>query len=397
MKNKKHNAPYTKRTCVLCGSSIYAEQNYIVGATGRIVCKKCMEHSQTVSKLKLDLQTVPAPREDIMKPGELVRLLEQSVIGQSQAKQTVALALWKQLYRAKTRADMPKINLLLYGSSGCGKTAIVQKAAELVDLPFLVVDSTTLTETGYRGMDAADIPRLLYQQYHDHPNFEYSVVFVDEVDKLAGTGGDSPRAQYARGTQHALLKLIEGDAVTFEDKAHTSVTVSTQNFLFLFGGAFTALRKKKQEASRPQVVCRAPVIGFLSQPEAQPEQEQVTLNPCLSVEDFIGYGMEPELMGRIGQLIPLDPLDTDDLVRILCHSNLSAYVKYEKFLSEEGVSLSMSESTAYAIARQAEAQGLGARGMNAIVERLMEPVMRAFAEGYLGKSAEQQMEEGASA
>ena len=269
------------------------------------------------------------------------------------------------MLRADGDNAVPRTNLLLYGPSGCGKTAIIREAAKIAGLPFLTVDATGITETGYRGKNAADIVTDLLAGFKDHPHVRHAIIFIDEVDKLSAHGADWRQA-YCQGTQHALLKLVEGMEVTAEGMA-----INTTDLLFLFGGAFGRM----QDVQRP-----ADPIGFVRDEQSYPIAVRCT------AEDFCAYGMERELMGRIGRFVPVEQLTTEQMKRILTESSLSAFVKYKKFFRSHKVRLKLPDELAEQLAREAVAQGTGARGLDGAVEALVQPLLYALAEGKLSGS-----------
>ncbi|MBQ8144020.1 MAG: AAA family ATPase [Butyricicoccus sp.] len=285
----------------------------------------------------------------IMSPQKMVAELDRFIIGQARAKRAVAVALWKQQLRAKGLDAPPNAGLLLYGPTGCGKTALVREAARLAELPFLSFDATTLSEAGYRGRDAGDIIDDLLNHAKDELEASTGVVFLDEVDKLAGRG-DEYHAQHQRGTQSTLLKLIEGMEVQ---------SINTEDILFIFGGAFPELTQKKDPKQ---------IIGF-GHTEQEPAKEELT------PKDFVEYGMEAELMGRIGRCVPLNALNEEDLRRILLESELSAYRKYQTFFQKQGRTFDLDAQLVDELVKEALNRGMGARGLNALVEEHMEPLM----------------------
>lgn len=205
------------------------------------------------------------------------------------------------------------------------------------------------------------------KRFEGHSKQAYGIIFVDEVDKLAAKGSDS-RTAYNRGTQHSLLKLIEGIDVEVERE-----TVNTGDLLFIFGGAFTGLRKQEEKTLyRP--------VGFMRQAEVHQEEEQ-----AIFTESFIRYGMEAELMGRIGQRVPLEALGAEDLKTILLYSRLSLYQQYRQIFRQRGVVWEFSEKQMDDLIQQALDFGTGARASNALVEEAVAPLLLQLAAGDLQK------------
>lgn len=363
MSKKKQSPPVPR--CALCKGFInILDNDYVVGSTGRMVCRGCLEmsfHILEASK-ETEKENVSAPS---ITPQYIVQEVSKAIIGQEQAKSAVALAVWKQMLRANGDNAVPRTNLLLYGPSGCGKTAIIREAARIAGLPFLAVDATGITETGYRGKNAADIVTDLLTGFKGHPHVRHAIIFIDEVDKLSAHGADWRQA-YCQGTQHALLKLMEGMEVTVD-----GMTINTTDLLFLFGGAFGRM----QEARK----CAAP-IGFVRSEPSCPSVTQHT------AEDFCAYGMERELMGRIGRFVPVEQLTTEQMKRVLTESSLSAFVKYKKFFRAHKVRLKLPDELVEQLACESVAQGTGARGLDGAVEALVQPLLYALAEGKLSGS-----------
>ena len=363
MSKKKQSPPVPR--CALCKGFInILDNDYVVGSTGRMVCRGCLEMSFHILEASKETEKENASAPSIT-PQYIVQEVNKAIIGQEQAKSAVALAVWKQMLRANGDNAVPRTNLLLYGPSGCGKTAIIREAARIAGLPFLAVDATGITETGYRGKNAADIVTDLLTGFKGHPHVRHAIIFIDEVDKLSAHGADWRQA-YCQGTQHALLKLVEGMEVTVD-----GMTINSTDLLFLFGGAFGRM----QEARK----CAAP-IGFVRSKPFCPSVTQHT------AEDFCAYGMERELMGRIGRFVPVEQLTTEQMKRILTESSLSAFVKYKKFFRAHKVRLKLPDELVEQLACESVAQGTGARGLDGAVEALVQPLLYALAEGKLSGS-----------
>ena len=361
MGKKRKRLQAKKPSCELCGKPVdLALHNYVSGATGKAVCGTCLKVSQTILP-SVEQVSVADNGNSILTPQQIMAELDKSIIGQTRAKRAVAVALWKQQLRANGDSSVPRTNLLLYGPTGCGKTALIREAARIAGLPFLNFDATTLTEAGYRGRDALDIVQDLEDRFGEHPHLVHSVVFLDEIDKLAAKGSEI-RTQYSRGTQHSLLKLVEGT-----EAGH----LSTNSMLFIFSGSFTGLAARKNEPqTRP--------IGFEKATSATGNTA-----PEISVSDFVQFGMEPELMGRVGQYVPLEPLSAEDLECILLESELSLYRQYQRFFLAHGIRFEFSGKRIRELVQGALARGTGARGLNNLVEEAVEPVLLRLAESVL--------------
>lgn len=365
-KHKKHPHHNERKHCVLCGKSVFQfGTDFMIGASGRVVCADCLNTSKKIIEGFPSSQNSPSDsgaKAQTISPKEIIQELNKVIIGQERAKRAIAIALWKQLLRAAGDKSVPRTNLLLYGPTGSGKTALVREAARIVGLPFIDFDATTLSETGYRGRDAQDLVKELLGRYKLHPKLANGVIFLDEVDKLAARGGDV-QTEHNRSTQHTLLKLVEGCEIN-ED----GLTISTENLLFIFSGAFTGL------ARRPQVKRIRP-IGFL------PSEESAEAETDITVKDFIRFGMEAELMGRVGQYVPIEALNEENLKQILLESDLSLLRKYKIFFSNHGIRLEISDKKITELVQGALARGTGARGLNNLVEEAVEPLLFQLSTG----------------
>ena len=357
--------------CALCGRHVGPlDPDCITGATGNKICRDCLSVANRIAPVPQEDASLRPPVPVLLPPHLIVQELDKVIIGQKRAKNAIAIALWKQQLRASGDMNLPRTNLLLYGPTGCGKTALVREAAKIVGLPFITFDATTLSEAGYRGRDASELVTELIDRHLEHLYLDYGVIFLDEIDKLAATGGE-PRMQYNRGTQHSLLKLIEGIEINYR-----SCRLSTDSLLFIFGGAFTGISDNTIStlSTRP--------IGFMS--DIMAEQEDTTSD--ITIDDFVSFGMEPELLGRVGQCVPVEPLTAQDLKQILLESQLSPYLQYQKFFASRGIQLEFSNKYMDRLANQAFAQGSGARGLNRLVEETVEPLLLRLAAGEIQKT-----------
>lgn len=360
---KKRSAEWGK--CPLCGRPLPADEGQrVVGSTGRAVCTRCLETAQKLITLPLAISKVTAEAPTpVLSPSDVLAELDRSIIGQEEAKKAVVMALWKQSLRTRGE-ELPNASLLLYGPTGCGKTALIREAARLMGLPFLSFDATSISETGYRGRDAVEMIHDLVQRCNAS-KAAHGVIFIDELDKIAARGGNENRAAHCRGTQYSLLKLIEGMEVDVDGG-----TIFTDGILFLFGGAFSDLTRKK-----PAVHKKVP-IGFEREEAEFEENGLVDLTP----EDFVSFGLEAELMGRVGRCVQLNALTKEQLRKILLESDLSVFRHYQNFFQRKGRKLSMDEATLDALAEKALIRGMGARGLNALVEEWIQPKLAELAE-----------------
>ena len=362
MSNKRIRKKWAKSggSCPICGKRLSAETGQYIAGADRTICKACLQAVRGTEERGYGAYNYRCPFDS---PSKVLEELDRRIIGQEKAKRAIVMALWKQRLRAQGE-DIPNASLLLYGPTGCGKTALVREAAGLMNLPFLSFDATSLSETGYRGRDATEMVTDLANKCRLAYQAAYGVIFLDEIDKVAADKDNNYRGSYCRGTQFSLLKLIEGlEVETPKGK------INTKNILFLFGGAFSGLVNKKEEP-----VKRA--IGFLREEISAVVSENHDLQP----EDFAAYGMEPELMGRVGRCVGLEALTEEQLRKILLESQLSVFRKYQRYFRQRGLKLDMDEETVNRIVQEAIRRGMGARGLNALVEEWMEPRLATLME-----------------
>ncbi len=331
----------------------------------------------------LDVQKIA--REDLPTPAAMHRELDNYVIGQELAKRTLCVAVYNHYLRlrqakANDGTEIEKSNILMAGSTGSGKTLLAKTLARILDVPFCIVDATTLTEAGYVGEDVENIVlRLLQAADMDVARAERGIIYVDEIDKI---GRKTQNVSITRdvsgeGVQQALLKIVEGTECNIPPKGgrkHPNeqyIRVNTENILFICGGAFVGLegiiRKRLGSSS----------MGFASIEEDRDTKdftEEEVLAKALP-EDFFTFGMIPELVGRLPIFAPLTTLTEDQLVQLLTQPKNALVRQFVKLLGMSDVKLVVEDAALRAMARQAVERGTGARALRSIFERLMLDVM----------------------
>lgn len=362
--------------CSFCGVSESKTVPVISGLHGNI-CKECNE---TMLSMFEDMSEPKKRTNGLLKPHEIKEELDKYVIGQEEAKKILSVAVYNHYKRLNSRnsnVEIQKSNIIMIGPTGSGKTLLLQTLADIIDVPLVIADATSLTEHGYIGDDVdVLIESLLIKANNDVKRAEKGIIYVDEADKIATLSDAEGRGKDAggRGVQEALLKMIEGSQINVTIGANVAtkqrVSINTKNILFVFGGAFVGLDEIIKKRTNPKN--QAQTIGFA--PKSTTPQK-TTLQNEVTHQDLIEYGFIPEFVGRIPLIATLNPLTKNDLSDILTKPKNSILKQYQELFLMDGVKLKFTKDAVDYIANEAIARKVGARGLKSIIEKSMYELM----------------------
>ncbi len=379
MANKSETPPI----CSFCGRS-GDEVEKIIAGPGVYICNECIEVCQNILKEEMrEKKKKSIPHFDLPTPAEIKAYMDQYVIEQDEAKVALSVAVYNHYKRIQYDGDdddveLQKSNIIMLGPTGSGKTLLAQTLARFLNVPFAISDATTLTEAGYVGEDVENILlRLIQAADYDIEKAERGIVYIDEIDKISRKSENPSitRDVSGEGVQQALLKILEGTVASVPPhggRKHPNqdmIQINTSNILFICGGAFAGIDKVIARRTTKST------MGFGADIKKTKEKDTAKILQEVQPEDLLKFGLIPEFIGRLPVIVALQPLKEEALVRILSEPKNALIRQYQKLLAMDHVDLIFEEAAIHAIARKAIERNTGARGLRAIIEKIMTKVM----------------------
>ena len=364
--------------CSFCGKTQKQVKKLIAGP-GVYICDECIDLCNEIIEEELT-ETSEFTLTELPKPREIFSFLDEYIVGQSQAKKILSVAVYNHYKRIKTASvpvedvEVSKSNILLIGPTGCGKTLMAQTLARMLNVPFAIADATALTEAGYVGEDVENILlKLIQAADYDIKKAETGIIYIDEVDKVARKSENPSitRDVSGEGVQQALLKILEGTKAAVPPQGGRKhphqefLQIDTTNILFICGGAFAGLEETIEAR------LGGAGVGFGADIRSAQEKDLGTLFSGVLPEDLVKFGLIPEFIGRLPVVATVSQLDVEALKKILTEPRNALIKQYEKIFEFEDIELEVSDAALNAISEQALERGTGARGLRAILEEVL--------------------------